>query len=281
MMNPARPKRKPRHVLATMALALACIVAFVAGPHATTAAPPTPAPSSAPTAAPPAAPAPTSAPVLTARVDTARGIFRITLRVAEAPISCANFVNLVQRGAYDHSAFHDWTRVLRQSGGPSQSFDPGYTIRREFSAKLMFEGPGMVAMQKSPDGQRAHGTQFFVTVKEQSRWNLDIPIFGTVASGQAVVDALEKGDGITQIVIEGDPAPLLQRFATEVAEWNTALDAATARAQLPALRTVSNASAAGGAPAAPIAPSAPLVPSAPVAPSAPLAPPAPTGSPRP
>ncbi len=262
-----------------MALALACIVAFVAGPHATTAAPPTPAPSSAPTAAPasapaPAAPAPTSAPVLTARIDTARGTFRITLRVAEAPISCANFVNLVQRGAYDRSAFHDWTRVLRQSGGPSQSFDPGYTIRREFSAKLMFDGPGMVAMQKSPDGQRAHGTQFFVTVKEQSRWNLDIPIFGTVASGQAVVDALVKGDAITQIVIEGDPAPLLQRFATEVVEWNTALDAATTRAQLPALRTVSNAASAGGTPAAPIAPSAPLVPSAPLAPSAP------PGSPR-
>ena len=137
-------------MLATVALALACIVAFVAGPQATTAAPPTGA----------------SAPALTARVDTARGTFRITLRVAEAPISCANFVNLVQRGAYDRSAFHDWTRVLRQSGGPGQSFDPGYTIRREFSAKLMFEGPGMVAMQKSPDGQRAHGTQFFVTVKE-------------------------------------------------------------------------------------------------------------------
>ena len=272
MMNPARPIRKRRHVLATVALALACIVAFVAGPHATTAAPPTLAPSSAPTTAPasaPAAPAPTTAPALTARVDTARGTFRITLRVAEAPISCANFVNLVQRGAYDRSAFHDWTRVLRQSGGPGQSFDPGYTIRREFSAKLMFEGPGMVAMQKSPDGQRAHGTQFFVTVKEQSRWNLDIPIFGTVASGQAVVDALAKGDAITQIVIEGDPAPLLQRFANEVVEWNTALDAATSQAHLPALRTVSNASEAGGTPAAPIAPSAPSAPSAPA------------GSPRP
>ena len=222
-----------------------------------------------------------------ARVDTARGTFRITVRVAEAPISCANFVNLVQRGAYDRSAFHDWTRVLRQSGGPSQSFDPGYTIRREFSAKLMFDGPGMVAMQKSPDGQRAHGTQFFVTVKEHSRWNLDIPIFGTVASGQAVVDALEKGDGVTQIVIEGDPAPLLQRFASELAEWNTALDAATSQAGLPALRTVPSASAAGAAPAAPLAPSAPVAPSeplaptAPVAPLAPLAPSAPPGSPRP
>ena len=306
-------------MLATVALALACIVAFVAGPQATTAAPPTGetprdttttaatiaptttapptlAPSSAPAAAPASAPAPTTAAALTARVDTARGTFRITLRVAEAPISCANFVNLVQRGAYDRSAFHDWTRVLRQSGGPGQSFDPGYTIRREFSAKLMFDGPGMVAMQKSPDGQRAHGTQFFVTVKEQSRWNLDIPIFGTVASGQAVVDALAKGDAITQIVIEGDPAPLLKRFANEVVEWNTALDAATSQAHLTALRTVPSTSADGATPAAPIAPlaplapSAPLVPSAPVAPSPPVAPSAPVvpsapsapaGSPRP
>ncbi len=273
-------------MLAGVALALACIVAFVAGPQATTAAPPTtvtPPTTTAP-AVPTLAPSSAPAPALTARVDTARGTFRITLRVAEAPISCANFVNLVQRGAYDRSAFHDWTRVLRQSGGPSQSFDPGYTIRREFSAKLMFDGPGMVAMQKSPDGQRAHGTQFFVTVKEQSRWNLDIPIFGTVASGQAVVDALEKGDAITQILIEGDPAPLLQRFVNELAEWNTALDTATSRAQLPALRTVPSTPSVGGAPAAPVAPvapSAPLVPSAPVAPSAPSPPSAPTGSPRP
>ena len=294
MMNPIRSIRNHRHVLATVALALACIVAFVAGPQATTAAPPTavtPPTNTSPTITAPAAPtlAPSSAPTpaLTARVDTARGTFRITLRVAEAPISCANFVNLVQRGAYDRRAFHDWTRVLRQSGGPSQSFDPGYTIRREFSAKLMFDGPGMVAMQKSTDGQRAHGTQFFVTVKEQSRWNLDIPIFGTVASGQAVVDALEKGDAITQIVIEGDPAPLLQRFANELAEWNTALDGATSRAKLPALRTVPSTPSVGdapAAPAAPVAPSAPLVPSAPVAPvapSAPSPPSAPTGSPRP
>lgn len=262
MMNHAHPMRKPRQVLATVALALTCIIAFVAGPHATTAAPPTGV-------------TPAAAPVLTARVDTARGTFRITLRVAEAPISCANFVNLVQRGAYDHSAFHDWTRVLRQSGGPSQAFDPGYTIRREFSAKLMFDGPGMVAMQKSPDGQRAHGTQFFVTVKEQSRWNLDIPIFGTVASGQAVVDTLVKGDGITQIVIEGDPAPLLTRFAKELAAWNTALDTATSQAHLPALRPVPNTSTDGTAQEAPIAPSAPLAPSAPAVPSTPIAPSAP------
>jgi hypothetical protein len=82
-------------------------------------------------------------------------------------------------------------------------------------------------------------------------------------------------------VIEGDPAPLLKRFANEVVEWNTALDAATSQAHLPALRTVSNASAAGAAPAAPLMPSAPLAPSGPAMPSAPIAPSAPAGSPRP
>jgi len=261
-----------RHAFAALAFAGVCITAFIAGPQLTTAAPPTAV-----------APTTTAIAPLAARVESARGTFRITLRAAEAPISCANFVNLVQRGVYDHSAFHDWTRVLRQSGGPGQSFDPGYTIRREFSAKLMFEGPGMVAMQKAPDGEHAHGTQFFVTVKEQSRWNLDIPIFGTVASGQEVVDVIEKGDGITRIVIEGDPGPLLQRFAKEVAAWNTALDAAMIRAELPALRAPSEGAATPVAPVVPSVPSAPSPPSPPSAPSpprTPATPASPAGSPH-
>ena len=193
------------------------------------------APAASPTAPAPVPTPPAAAPLL-ARVQTGKGQFTIELRVAEAPISCANFVNLVRRGAYDRSAVHDATRVLRQSGGPGRSFDPGYVIRREFSAKLMFEGPGMVAMQKAPDGAHAHGTQFFVTVKEQPRWNLDIPIFATVSGGQDVVNMLELGDPIQRIDIDGDPAPLLARFAKEIAAWNTALDAAMVQAKLPPLR---------------------------------------------
>jgi peptidyl-prolyl cis-trans isomerase B (cyclophilin B) len=229
-MTHSKPNRAPR-ATAVIALAIATVAALGNGPIATRqnapAAPPT-------TPAPPPAP-PAAAPLL-ARVRTAKGQFTIELRVSEAPISCANFVNLVRRGAYDRSAVHDTTRVLRQCGGPGRSFDPGYVIRREFSAKLMFEGPGMVAMQKAPDGAHAHGTQFFVTVKEQSRWNLDIPIFATVSRGQDVVNTLAVGDGIERIEIEGDPAPLLARFAKEIAAWNTALDAAMVQAKLPPLR---------------------------------------------
>ena len=236
-MTHSLPNRTPRAV-AVLALATATAAALGIGPiavipsAATQTAPAAPPTTSTP--APPPAP-PAAAPLL-ARVQTAKGSFTIELRVAEAPISCANFVNLVRRGAYDHSAVHDATRVIRQSGGPGRSFDPGYVIRREFSAKLMFEGPGMVAMQKAPDGEHAHGTQFFVTVKEQSRWNLDIPIFATVSGGQDVVNMLELGDPIQRIEIDGDPAPLLARFAKEIAAWNTALDAAMVQAKLPPLR---------------------------------------------
>ena len=241
-MTHSLPNRTPRAV-AVLALATATAAALGIGPiavipsAATQTAPAAPPTTSTP--APPPAP-PAAAPLL-ARVQTAKGSFTIELRVAEAPISCANFVNLVRRGAYDHSAVHDATRVIRQSGGPGRSFDPGYVIRREFSAKLMFDGPGMVAMQKAPDGEHAHGTQFFVTVKEQSRWNLDIPIFATVSRGQDVVNMLEMGDAIERIEIDGDPAPLLARFAKEIAAWNTALDAAMMQAKLPPLRAAESA----------------------------------------
>ena len=241
-MTHSLPNRTPR-AIAILALATATAAALGIGPiavipYAATQTAPA-SPPTTPTPAPPPAP-PAAAPLL-ARVQTAKGSFTIELRVAEAPISCANFVNLVRRGAYDHSAVHDATRVLRQSGGPGRSFDPGYVIRREFSAKLMFEGPGMVAMQKAPDGEHAHGTQFFVTVKEQSRWNLDIPIFATVSRGQDVVNMLEMGDAIERIEIDGDPAPLLARFAKEIAAWNTALDAAMVQAKLPPLRAAESA----------------------------------------
>jgi cyclophilin family peptidyl-prolyl cis-trans isomerase len=229
-MKHSKPNRAPR-ATAILALAIATVTALGTGPIATRqnapAAPPT-------TPTPPPTP-PAAAPLL-ARVQTSKGQFTIELRIAEAPISCANFVNLVRRGAYDRSAVHNATRVLRQCGGPAGSFDPGYVIRREFSARLMFDGPGMVAMQKAPDGEHAHGTQFFVTVKEQPRWNLDIPIFATVSGGQDVVNMLEVGDPIQRIEIDGDPAPLLARFAKEIAAWNTALDAAMVQAKLPPLR---------------------------------------------
>ncbi|MFO0961760.1 MAG: peptidylprolyl isomerase [Phycisphaerales bacterium] len=230
---------------------------------------PTPAPATPPAVAPPATPPPPPARAadteLFVRFDTVRGSIRIRLMVREAPMICASFVNLVQRGAYDGASFDDWTRVLRQSAGPVHNFDPGYRVRCEFNAKLRFDDAGKVALQKSSDGVSAIPTRFFITTKEQSRWDLDLPIFGIVAAGQTAVDEIAKDDRIERAVVEGDPAPLLARFSKELPTWNAALDAAMAKAQLPPLR-------AAAATTAPVAPAAPEKPAAPVPPAA--APPA-------
>lgn len=243
------------------------IIACIYAARAQSAAPSTPPPAPTPPVAKDAE--------LFALIATRNGPIRLKLMTREAPMSCANFVNLVQRGAYDGATFDDWTRVLRQSGGPVHGFDPGYTIRKEFSAKLMFDAPGKVALQKSADGNGAHPTQFFITVKEQSRWDLDVPIFAIVADGMLSVEAVQKGDPITTITIEGDTAPLLTRFAADITRWNAALDAAAPKFGLPKLRAATTAPAvppATPSPPAPLAPSAPTTPDAPSAPSAPGAP---------
>lgn len=227
-----------RRGLARACAVLALLAAACSGPVPPSAAPASnpapPAGGAAVDSGPPSGAPAAVVPELHATIHTSRGPIRIRLMVREAPLSCANFVNLVRRGAYEHSAFHDWTRVIRQCGGPAQRFEPGYMLRREFSAKLMFDGPGKVAMQKAADGEHAHATQFFITVKEQSRWDLDIPIFALVESGQGAVDAIEKGDAVEGITIEGDAAPLLARFSKEVAQWNAALDRSLPRSANPA-----------------------------------------------
>lgn len=195
---------------------------------------PSPAPPGAAPHAPPAQAAPPGD--LFARITvTGRGEFTIQFRPAEAPVACANFINLIQRGYYTGQPFNGWTRVVRQATGPVGLTSPGYTIRREFSPKLFFDGPGKVGMQRMNEGDAAHPTAFFVTVKEQERWNLELPVFALVVKGQPVVDAIQKDDVIERIVLEGDPTPLLARFEGEIARWNHALDAALrARQSAPA-----------------------------------------------
>lgn len=185
-------------------------------------------------AAPPAEPAkpaqPPAAPVqgdLFVRVTVKdRGTFTIQLCPAEAPQLCAHFCMLLRRNYYNGQPFNGWTRVIRQASGPIGLASPGYTLRREFSSKLLFDGPGKVAMQRMTEGDGVHPTNFFVTTKEQDRWNLELPIFAVVTTGQSVVDAIAEGNIIERMELQGDSAPLMARFEAKVAQWSAALDAA-------------------------------------------------------
>ena len=168
-----------------------------------------------------------------ARVETDRGAFRFVLRTDRAPVSCANFVNLVDRGFFDGLDFYRHSRVIRQVGNPYNDdalrYSPGYTITPEFAPDLRFDRGGLVAMSRLGEEPTAmvRPNEFFVTTKPQSeRFTFKYPVFGEVVEGMDVVLAIEPDDTVRSIAIEGDATPLRAVHAELIEKWNASLDAA-------------------------------------------------------
>ena len=162
---------------------------------------------------------------LVAVVNTTKGEIRIRLFPNEAPTTVANFVNLAQRGFYDGLKFH---RVIEnfmiQGGDPAGTGTggPGYQFKDEFSAKLRHDGPGVLSMANS--GPDSNGSQFFITHKDTAWLDRRHSVFGKVISGQEVVDAIAQGDVMSSVTIEGDAAPLFEKYDKQLAKWNKVLD---------------------------------------------------------
>ena len=166
---------------------------------------------------------------LIATFTTSRGPIRIRLHDDKAPLTVANFVNLVQRGYYDGLSFH---RVIPdfmiQGGCPkgTGTGGPGYRFEDECRADLRHDKPGVLSMANAGPG--TNGSQFFITHVATPWLDGKHTVFGEVigAGDQQVVDAVRGGDKIESITIEGDTAALLASQAGRIGEWNKALDVA-------------------------------------------------------
>lgn len=129
----------------------------------------------------------------TAVVRTSCGTFEFELKPKQAPQAVANFVFLADQGFYDGLTFH---RIVPdfviQAGDPlgTGGGGPGYSFADEFSNKLRFDHPGVVAMANS--GPSTNGSQWFVTLDAESASHLnDVhTIFGDVTEGMDVVDEI-------------------------------------------------------------------------------------------
>jgi len=100
---------------------------------------------------------------------------------------------------------------------------PGYQFEDEFQRSLRHDRPGRLSMANAGPG--TNGSQFFIT-HVPTPWLDDAhSIFGEVAAAtdQAVVDAIEQGDRIESIAVEGDVEELLEAQADRVREWNARL----------------------------------------------------------
>ncbi len=163
---------------------------------------------------------------LKAIFETSKGTIRVDLLPDKAPVTCANFVNLVNRGFYNGLNFHRVIPDFMIQGGCPQGTGtggPGYRFEDEFDPELRHSEPGKLSMANAGPG--TNGSQFFIT-HVPTPWLDDAhTIFGTV-EGQAdqdVVNAIAGGDTITSISIEGDASALLESQSARVDEWNKAL----------------------------------------------------------
>ena len=162
---------------------------------------------------------------LTALFDTSRGQIKVELFADKAPLTVANFVNLVQRGFYDGLNFH---RVIAdfmiQGGCPDGrgTGGPGYRFEDETKNGVAHER-GSLSMANA--GPNTNGSQFFITHIKTDWLDGRHTVFGKVLEGLDVVDVVAQGDLINKITIEGDTAAVLAAKSERVAEWNAILSA--------------------------------------------------------
>jgi cyclophilin family peptidyl-prolyl cis-trans isomerase len=133
------------------------------------------------------------------------GEFVVQLYSDQAPVTVNSFVFLACKGFYNGVTFH---RVLdgfmAQGGDPTGTGmgDPGYAFEDEFSADLVFDRPGLLAMANS--GPNTNGRQFFITYGPTEFLNGKHTIFGEVVQGMDVVNALTRRDPQQNPSFEGD-----------------------------------------------------------------------------
>jgi peptidyl-prolyl cis-trans isomerase B (cyclophilin B) len=165
---------------------------------------------------------------VTARIETSQGAINLDLFADQAPVTVASFVNLARRGFYEGLSFH---RVIDdfmiQGGCPdgNGAGGPGYRFEDECTPDLRHDGPGVLSMANAGPG--TNGSQFFITHVPTDWLDGKHTVFGRVRGDgdQQVVNAVQGGDRIERVVIEGDWEDLLGSQKARVSEWNEVLDA--------------------------------------------------------
>jgi peptidyl-prolyl cis-trans isomerase B (cyclophilin B) len=152
--------------------------------------------------------APVAGPHPRVRIGTTKGTLVLRLYPEWAPLTVANFLNLVDRGYYDNLR---WFRIVPdvvvQTGDPNDNGegDAGYTIPAEENP--LEQRSGVISMGLNyTDPPDAHairdsaGTQFYITLSPQLHLNRDFTVFGEVESGFATLGRLIESDRMTKVV---------------------------------------------------------------------------------
>ena len=146
-------------------------------------------------------------------IDTTKGPIKVVVFKKEAPVTSANFLDLVQRHFYDGLSFHRYVDgFVIQGGDPSGTgggnfIDPQTHkerhVKLEKKATLQHNAAGVLAMARTQDPDSA-SCQFYFTLAPATF--LDNPpgyaVFGKVIEGMPNVMKLRRGDKMTKVTVQ-------------------------------------------------------------------------------
>jgi len=147
------------------------------------------------------------------KMVTVKGVILIKLFPSDAPITCANFIKLVDKGFYNGLTFHRITDLgdpgnskIVQGGDPAGNGTggPGWTIKGEFTSNgvnnPLVHSAGAVAMARAGDPNSA-GSQFYICVNPVHFLDGNYAVFGQVIKGLDVAGKLQVGDKMTSVTM--------------------------------------------------------------------------------
>jgi cyclophilin family peptidyl-prolyl cis-trans isomerase/HEAT repeat protein len=131
-------------------------------------------------------------------LETDRGTLEIELLPAEAPLTVAAFLSLVERRFFDGTRWHRVVpNFVVQDGDPRGDGwgGPGFVLRDEVNPVRYQIGTVGMALSGPDTG----GSQYFITHSPQPHLDGIYTVFGRVISGAAVLDQIGQGDRIRSI----------------------------------------------------------------------------------
>jgi len=144
------------------------------------------------------APALTGQPNPRVTLETDRGTLEIELLSAEAPLTVAAFIGLVERRYFDGTRWHRVVpNFVVQDGDPRGDGwgGPGFMLRDEVNPARYDVGTVGMALSGPDTG----GSQYFITHSAQPHLDGIYTVFGRVVAGGAVLNAIAMGDRIRSI----------------------------------------------------------------------------------